>query len=214
MLNDITQPHEAYLGEVLITREELAARVAAMGAAISRDYAGQKLVLIGILRGTFFFIADLLREITVPASVDFISISRYGPTERTQGVVRLTKDLDLDIENQHVLFIEDIVDTGLTLAYILRSLQTRRPASISVCALLDRPRRRLADIDLAYVGFEIPDCWVVGYGMDYREALRQLPHISVFTPPGRKPCNDQGSPTKFVLKPAMEPRVIKAPDQI
>ena len=162
------------LGEVLITREQIDQRVRELGAAISRDYAGRDPVLVGVLRGVFFFMSDLLRAIQVPALVDFIAISRYGPTERTRGVVRYTKDLDLPIEGRHVLFIEDVVDTGLTMGYILRTLQAREPASLNICALLDRPHSRLVDFDIAYVGFEIPDCWVVGYGMDYKEALRQL----------------------------------------
>jgi hypoxanthine phosphoribosyltransferase len=194
------------LGEILLTREQIAARVAELGAAISRDYAGLEPVLVGVLRGIFFFVADLLREVSIPASVDFIAISRYGPTERTKGAVRFTKDLELPIEDRHVLFIEDIVDTGLTTAYILQNLRARNPASLSLCALLDRPRRRLVEFDIAYTGFEIPDCWVVGYGLDYREALRQLPHIAVFTPPGRRPPETAGPLAAQVKAPPLAPR--------
>lgn len=198
----ICGPWRAYLGEVLITRQQIDQRVQEIAAAVSRDYAGKSLVLVGVLRGVFFFMADLIREMTVPATVDFVAISRYGPTERTHGAVRFTKDLDLDIAGEHVLFVEDIVDTGLTLAYILRSLRARSPASLNICTLLDRPRRRLVDFQVAYTGFEIPDCWVVGYGMDYREALRQLPHIAVFNPPGRRLASANG---------ALAPRVITPP---
>ena len=198
------------LGEVLITREQIDQRVRELGAAISRDYAGRDPVLVGVLRGVFFFMSDLLRAIQVPALVDFIAISRYGPTERTRGVVRYTKDLDLPIEGRHVLFIEDVVDTGLTMGYILRTLQAREPASLNICALLDRPHSRLVDFDIAYVGFEIPDCWVVGYGMDYKEALRQLPHIAVFTPPGRPEPTFNGPLAPQVRVPPLPPRDIKA----
>lgn len=203
-------PWHEHLGEVLLTEAQIAARVAELGAAISRDYEGQAPVLVGVLRGVFFFMADLLREVAVPASVDFIAISRYGPSERTHGAVRFTKDLDVPIEGRHVLFIEDVVDTGLTMAYILRSLQAREPASLNICALLDRPRRRLLDFDIAYVGFEIPDCWVVGYGLDYKEALRQLPYIAVFTPPGRREPTVNGLLAPRVRIPPLPPRDIAA----
>jgi hypoxanthine phosphoribosyltransferase len=204
----ICEPWEENLGEVLLTREQIQARVVEMGAAVSRDYAGLKPMLVGVLRGVFFFMADLMREITIPTTVDFIAISRYGPTERTQGVVRFTKDLDLPVEDRHVLFIEDIVDTGLTTAYILRSLKARNPASLNVCTLLDRPRRRIVDLNLAYIGFEIPDCWVVGYGLDYREELRQLPHIAVFVPPGRPEPTFNGPLAPQVSLPPLTPRTI------
>jgi hypoxanthine phosphoribosyltransferase len=206
--NPICEPWQTNLGEIIISREQIDGRVKVMGEAISRDYAGQSLILIGVLRGIFFFMADLLREITVPASVDFVSISRYGPSERTHGAVRFTKDLDLSIQDQHVLFIEDIVDTGLTLSYILRNLRAHNPASLSICTLLDRPKRRFVEFDIAYTGFEIPDCWVVGYGLDYREALRQLPYIAVFTPPGRRPPTDNGPIAPQVMVPALLPRTL------
>jgi len=209
----ICSPWSDHLGEVLITEEELHNRVIELGTAISRDYAEESIVVVGVLRGTFFFIADLMRAITIPAAVDFIAISRYGPTERTQGVVRFTKDLDVNIEHKHVLFVEDIVDTGLTMAYILRSLKARNPASLSICSLLDRPRRRIVEFDVAYIGFVIPDCWVVGYGLDYREQLRQLPHIAVFTPPGRPSPAVNGLLTPKVAVPPLLPRSINAKKQ-
>ncbi len=202
----VCEPWRDHLGEVLLTRDEIIGRVRELAAAISRDYAGHSVVLIGVLRGILFFMADLLREISIPATVDFVAISRYGPTERTHGVVRFTKDLDVNIEGRHVIFVEDVVDTGLTLSYILRNLRARDPASLSICALLDRPKRRLVDFDIAYTGFEIPDCWVVGYGLDYKEALRQLPHIVVFTPPGRARADVEGRLAPQVRLPTLPPR--------
>jgi hypoxanthine phosphoribosyltransferase len=132
-----------------------------------------------MLRGVFVFLADLVRAITIPVSVDFIGITRYGPVTRTRGVVRLTKDLDVFVEGRHVLFVEDVVDTGLTLRYIVRSLETREPASLRVCTLLDKPGGRLFDLDIAYTGFVVPDRFVVGYGLDYDEKYRNLPFVGV-----------------------------------
>ena len=167
------------IAEVLITAEELQARVAELGAQISTDYANKDPLLVGVLRGVFVFMADLARAITIPISVDFIGITRYGPTTQTRGVVRFTKDLETSIEGQHVLFVEDVIDTGLTLRYILRSLETRGPASLQVCALFDKPRTRLFDPDIAYTGFVLPDKFVVGYGLDYDEQYRNLPFVGV-----------------------------------
>jgi hypoxanthine phosphoribosyltransferase len=167
------------IAEVLITAEELQARVAELGAQISTDYASKDPLLVGVLRGVFVFMADLVRAITIPISVDFISITRYGPTTQTRGVVRFTKDLETSIEGQHVLFVEDVIDTGLTLRYILRSLETRGPASLQVCVLFDKPRTRLFDLDIAYTGFVLPDKFVVGYGLDYDEQYRNLPFVGV-----------------------------------
>jgi hypoxanthine phosphoribosyltransferase len=167
------------IAEVLITAEELQARVAELGAQISTDYASKDPLLVGVLRGVFVFMADLVRAITIPISVDFIGITRYGPTTQTRGVVRFTKDLETSIEGQHVLFVEDVIDTGLTLRYILRSLETRGPASLQVCVLFDKPRTRLFDPDIAYTGFVLPDKFVVGYGLDYDERYRNLPFVGV-----------------------------------
>jgi hypoxanthine phosphoribosyltransferase len=167
------------IAEVLITAEELQARVAELGAQISTDYASKDPLLVGVLRGVFVFMADLVRTITIPISVDFIGITRYGPTTQTRGVVRFTKDLETSIEGQHVLFVEDVIDTGLTLRYILRSLETRGPASLQVCALFNKPRTRLFDLDIAYTGFALPDKFVVGYGLDYDEQYRNLPFVGV-----------------------------------
>jgi len=165
--------------EVLITAEELLARVAELGAQISTDYAGRDPLLVGVLCGVFVFMADLVRTITIPISVDFIGITHYGPTARTRGVVRFTKDLETCIKGRHVLFIEDVVDTGLSLRYVLRSLKTREPASLRACVLFDKPRTRLFDLDIAYTGFVLPDKFIVGYGLDYDERYRNLPFVGV-----------------------------------
>jgi hypoxanthine phosphoribosyltransferase len=167
------------IAEVLITQEELEARIAELGAQISADYADQDPLLVGVLRGVFIFMGDLVRTITIPVSVDFIGITRYGPSTRTHGVVRFTKDLEINIQGRHVLFIEDVIDTGLTLRYILRSLETREPASLRVCVLFNKPRTRLFDLDVAYTGFVLPDKFVVGYGLDYDERYRNLPFVGV-----------------------------------
>lgn len=170
------------ISEILISSARIQQRVHELGAAISRDYAGKDLLMVGVLRGVLFFMADLLRAVTIPVSVDFMAISRYGPSERTRGVVRFVKDLEEPIEGRHVLFVEDIIDTGFTLGYILKNLRTRHPASLQVCVLLDKPRLRLIDLDIAYQGFEIPDRFVVGYGLDYRQRYRNLPFIAVLKP--------------------------------
>lgn len=167
------------IAEVLITVEELQTRVAELGAQISADYAGKNPLLVGVLRGVFVFMADLVRVITIPIGVDFIGITRYGPSTHTQGVVRFTKDLEICIKGRHVLFVEDIIDTGLTLRYILRTLKTRQPASLRVCTLFDKPRTRLFDLEVAYTGFVLPDEYVVGYGLDYDEQYRNLPLVGV-----------------------------------
>jgi hypoxanthine phosphoribosyltransferase len=171
------------VGPVVFTAEQLEARTVELGSAIRRDYAGMEFMAVGVLRGVLFFMADLVRAIHAPLSMDFIAISRYGPTAQTRGAVRLVKDLDESIEGKHVLFVEDIVDTGLTLGYLLRTMRARNPASLSVCVLFDRPRRRLLDIDTAYVGFEAPENYLVGYGLDYRDRYRNLPYVAVFNPP-------------------------------
>ncbi len=167
------------IAEVLISVEDIQARVGELGAQISADYAGRGPLLVGVLRGVFVFMADLVRRITIPISVDFIGITRYGPSTRTRGVVRFTKDLELCIEGRHVLFVEDVIDTGLSLRYILRNLEAREPASLRVCALFDKPRTRLFDLEVAYTGFVLPDKFVVGYGLDYDERYRNLPFVGV-----------------------------------
>lgn len=164
---------------VVYTQEQIQARIVELGSQISADYAGKDPVLIGVLRGVFVFMADLARAITVPINIDFIGITRYGPSSRTQGVVRFTKDLDVTIAGRHVLFIEDVIDTGLSLRYILRTLKAREPASLRICTLFNKPRTRLFELDIGYVGFMLPDQFVVGYGLDYDEQYRHLPFVGV-----------------------------------
>jgi hypoxanthine phosphoribosyltransferase len=150
-----------------------------LGNRISRDYAGKPLILIGVLRGVIFFMVDLMRSIDIPLEVDFMSVSSYSPESRDMGLVRMVKDLELSITGQHVLFVEDIIDTGLTLHYLLRTLKTRQPASIEVCALFNKDKRRLIDMPIKYKGFDVPDYYMVGYGLDYQEKFRNLPFLGV-----------------------------------
>jgi hypoxanthine phosphoribosyltransferase len=165
------------IAKVLITAEELQTRVIELGAQISTDYTGKEPLLVGVLCGVFVFMADLVRAITIPIGVDFIGITSYGSPTQTQGAVRFTKDLETSIEGRHVLFVEDVIDTGLSLRYILHSLETRDPASLRVCVLFDKPQTRLFDLDVAYTGFVLPDKFVVGYGLDYDERYRNLPFV-------------------------------------
>jgi hypoxanthine phosphoribosyltransferase len=167
------------LGEVLFSAEQIAARIREMGEAISRDYAGHDLVLAGVLRGAAFFLVDIARALTIPATIDFIAISSYGPSSKTSGVVRIVKDLEEEIAGRDLLVVEDIVDTGLTLGYLLRILRARGPATLKVCTLLDRSVRRIVDHPITYRGFEVPDTFVVGYGLDYQQRYRNLPFIAV-----------------------------------
>ena len=166
------------IGEELLSSEALATRIAHIGESISRDYAGKRPLLVGVLNGVAIFMADLLRQISIPVQVDFMAISSYS-SEPTSGSVRITKDLDESITGRHVLFVEDVIDTGLTLNYLLRTLRTRRPASLQVCVLFNRPHRRLIDIPLSYVAFELPDRFVVGYGLDADGYYRNLPCVGV-----------------------------------
>lgn len=168
--------------EILITEEEIQSRVSVIGKQISQDYAGRDPLLVGVLKGVLFFMADLLRAITIGVEVDFIAVSSYSPESRERGVVRLVKDLEMPIQGRHVLFIEDVIDTGLTLNYILHNLQARQPASLKVCALFDKREHRLIDIPLKYKGFDLPDRFVVGYGLDHREKYRNLPFIGLLEP--------------------------------
>jgi hypoxanthine phosphoribosyltransferase len=169
---------QSLIGEVLVSGEELDARVAELGAELSRDYAGSDLLLIGVLKGAVFFMADLIRQLTIPCEIDFMAVSSYGNSTDSSGVVRILKDLDASIEGRNVVVIEDIVDSGLTLSYLLRNLEARNPASVEVCALLTKPERRVADIDCRYVGFEIPNRFAIGYGLDYAERYRSLPYVA------------------------------------
>ena len=168
--------------EVLISEEQLAAKVAEMGAAISRDYQGKKLMIIGVLKGSVVFMSDLLRRITIPVEMDFMAVSSYGSGTKTSGVVKILKDLDRLIQGYHILIVEDILDSGNTLSYLTELLQDRSPASIRIATLLDKPERRKVDIRPDYVGFQIPDEFVVGYGLDYAELYRNLPYVGVLAP--------------------------------
>lgn len=170
MLNDIA--------EILVSEEAIQAKVAELGRRISCDYAGQELVLIGLLRGAIVFLSDLMREIAIPVRLDFIGISSYGFSTES-GAVRLVMDLETDIGGRHVLVVEDIVDTGKTLSYLMENLKARQPASLRLCALLDKPERRQAPVEVDYVGFVIPDKFVVGYGLDFAEGYRNLPFVGV-----------------------------------
>ena len=168
--------------EVLITSKEIDDKVREIGARITEDYRDEKPLLIGILRGAVVIMSDLMRNIDLQCELDFMDISSYGTGTSSSGVVRILKDLEEDITDRHVLIVEDIIDTGLTLSYLLRSLQARKPASLEICALLSKPSRRRADLDVRYLGFEVPDEFVVGYGLDYAGAYRNLPDICVLKP--------------------------------
>jgi hypoxanthine phosphoribosyltransferase len=170
------------VGRTLLTAEEIQARIREMAADISRDYAGLNPLLVGVLKGVVFFMSDLLRAITIPVSVDFMAISRYDPVRKTRGAVRLIKDLEESVEGRHLIFVEDIVDTGLTLNYLLRILRARGPATLEVCTLFSKAEHRLVNVPIRYVGFELPDRFVVGFGLDYKEAYRHLPYVAELRP--------------------------------
>ncbi len=169
---------EIELGKVLIPQDRLQERVSELGAEISKAYEAKELAVVAILKGSFIFAADLLRAITISSTIDFMSISTYAGQPKS-GVVRITKDLEESITGRHVLLVEDIIDTGLTANYLLRVLRERTPASIDICTLLDKSARRIIDLPIAYRGFEIPDEFIVGYGMDYQQRYRNLPYIAV-----------------------------------
>jgi hypoxanthine phosphoribosyltransferase len=168
------------IAKILITSEEIQAKVREIGEQIARDYIPLgDLLLVGVLKGCVMFIVDLARAISMPLALDFIAISSYGHSTQSSGVVRLLKDLDTDISNRHVLIVEDIVDSGLTLNYLYSQLMRRNPASLRICALVNKPDRRVADVPIDYLGFDIPNEFVVGYGLDYGEVYRNLPYIGV-----------------------------------
>ncbi len=166
------------LGEIIVQPDDLKRRVRELGEQISRDFADKDVLLICVLKGAVFFLADLMRQIDLPCEVDFMAVSSYGSATESSGVVRIIKDLDQSIEGRNVLIVEDIVDSGLTLQYLLRNLGARNPASVEVVALLTKPERRKVDIEPRYVGFEIPDKFVVGYGLDHAERYRNLPYVA------------------------------------
>lgn len=173
---------DGQLERVLIDEHAIAGRVAGLGEAICRDYRGLDLLVVGVLKGAMMFLSDLIRHIQLPLTVDYVAVSSYGSGTGTSGAVRILKDLDLAVEGRHVLLVEDIVDSGLTLSYLHGFLQSRAPASLRVCALLDKPSRRRVPLRPDYCGFEVPDVFVVGYGLDYREQYRHLPFIAVLRP--------------------------------
>jgi hypoxanthine phosphoribosyltransferase len=167
------------VGEILVQRDELEHRVRELAEEVSRDYADRDLLLVGVLKGAVFFLSDLMRHLRVDCEVDFMAVSSYGSATDSSGVVRILKDLDISIEGRHVLVVEDIVDSGLTLSYLLRTLRARNPASLEVCALLTKPERRKVDLPIRYVGFEIPNRFAIGYGLDHAERFRNLPFVAV-----------------------------------
>ena len=174
MLNDIEK--------VLLSSEKIAGRVKEMGEQISKDYAGQEILMVGVLRGAVIFMSDLARAISVPVSVDFMAVSSYGASTTSSGIVRILKDLDEEVAGRHILVVEDIIDSGLTLNYLLDNLRSRKPASIRLATLLNKPERRKKDVHVDYNGFTIPDYFVVGYGLDYAEKYRNLPFIGILKP--------------------------------
>jgi hypoxanthine phosphoribosyltransferase len=166
------------IGDIVVSPDELQRRVSELGAEISRDYAGRELFMMGVLKGAIFFVADLMREIDVPCELDFMAVSSYGSLTNSSGVVRILKDLDAPIEGKDVLIVEGVVDSGLTLGYLLRSLRSRNPRSLEVCTLLRKPQRSKVDLPIRYVGFDIPDDFVVGYGLDLDQRHRNLPYVA------------------------------------
>ncbi len=167
---------------ILISEEEIANRVKELGKQITEDYKGKELFIVGILKGCMLFLSDLVRSIDLPLTMDFMVVSSYGSTTKSSGVVRIIKDLERDIEGKDVLIVEDIVDTGLTLSYLIENFKTRNPKSVKVCSLLDKPDRRKTQVDIEYIGIKIPDEFVVGYGLDYSEHYRNLPFVCVLKP--------------------------------
>jgi hypoxanthine phosphoribosyltransferase len=173
------------IGEVLVEADDLQRRIDELGAEINRDYEGRDLVMIGVLKGAVLFLADLMRRLEIPCEIDFMAVSSYGSETDSSGVVRILKDLDAPIEGRDVLIVEDIIDSGLTLQYLLRNLRARNPASLEVCALLTKPDRRRVELPIRYVGFEIPNRYVIGYGLDYAQKYRNLRYVAVLDDQGQ-----------------------------
>jgi hypoxanthine phosphoribosyltransferase len=176
-----TEPADPNIGAVVVTEEQLQGRVAELGKEITADYAGRAPLLVGVLKGAFVFMSDLARAIDLPVEFDFMAVSSYGSATKTSGVVRIVKDLDLDLTGRHVILVEDIVDSGLTLSYLRKNLRARGPATLEVCALLVREGLQRKDPDLRYVGFRIPPDFVIGYGLDVGERYRNLPYVCVYS---------------------------------
>jgi hypoxanthine phosphoribosyltransferase len=176
---------EAQIGEILVPADDLQRRVGELAVEISRDYGGRDLVLVGVLKGAVFFVADLMRSLEVPCELDFMAVTSYGSATDSSGVVRILKDLDSSIEGRDVLIVEDIIDSGLTLHYLIRNLRARNPRTLEVCALLTKPERRRVDLPIRYVGFEIPNRFAIGYGLDYDQRYRNLEYVAALeAPPG------------------------------
>ena len=173
---------EAAVTEVLIDADALQRRIAELGEEISNDYTGRDVLLVGVLKGAVFFMADLMRHLTIPCEIDFMAISSYGEGTDSSGVVRILKDLDINIEGRHVLVVEDIINSGLTLSYLIRNLEAREPATLEICSLMTKPERREIEVPVRYVGFEIPNRFVIGYGLDFGERYRNLPYVGVLDP--------------------------------
>ena len=169
------------IGEILVSNEDLRRRIGELGAEISRDYEGRDLVMVGVLKGAVLFIADLMRDLTVPCEIDFMAVSSYGSETDSSGVVRILKDLDAPIEDRDVLIVEDIIDSGLTLHYLIKNLRARNPRSLEVCSLLTKPERRRVDLPIRYVGFEIPNRFAIGYGLDHAQRYRNLPYVAALS---------------------------------
>jgi hypoxanthine phosphoribosyltransferase len=177
-------PDPAEVGEVLVSSEEIAARVAALGRQIAADFAGRTPVVVGVLKGSAVFVADLIRAIEAPVELDFLAVSSYGESTASSGVVKILKDLDTDIEGRPVILVEDIIDSGLTMQYLVEALRTRRPSELRTCSLLVRNSAEINGYELDYEGFRIPPAFVVGYGLDVAQRFRNLPYIAVYTPDG------------------------------
>ena len=177
---------DSNIGEILVQPGDLEQRVRDLGREVSADYAEKDLLLVGVLKGAVFFLADLMRAIEIPVEVDFMAVASYGSATDSSGVVRILKDLDTPIERRHVLIVEDIVDSGLTLQYLMRNLGARNPASLDVCALLTKPERRKVELPIRYVGFEIPNRFAIGYGLDHAEQYRNLPYVAALSDGARR----------------------------
>ncbi|QEK11935.1 hypoxanthine phosphoribosyltransferase [Crassaminicella thermophila] len=166
------------VAQILFSEQEIEEKVAELGKQITKDYEGKDLILIGVLKGANIFMSDLMRKIDIPVTIDFMAVSSYGLSTESSGVVKILKDLDQSIEDKHVIIIEDIIDTGLTLHYLCENLLSRKPKSLKICTLLDKPERRKVDINIDYKGFDIPDEFIIGYGIDYAEKYRNLPYVA------------------------------------
>ena len=191
-MNHSDEKSNPAISQILFTDEQIKNRIAEIASQINEDYKNKCPIFIGVLKGVFIFMADLLRKIEIDCDVDFLAISNYSNDARNRGVVRLVKDLDIPIEGRHVLFVEDVIDTGLTINYLLRNLRERNPASLNVCTLFDRPSRRLIDLSIQYKGFDLTDKFVVGYGLDYNERYRNLPYVGIIKAElFQRPTNDE-----------------------